>query len=243
MGRTSVCERSVWSLQNNPAGMAFLNSWHLGLYYENQWLLRETAFKAGAAIKSVPNVGCFGVSVQQFGGGQYSESRLGLAYARGFGPYLQLGLSADYLLLHWGEGYPNRGAFSISLGMQSQLTERLRAGACIFHPIPVKTATLNGDQLPVVMRFGLAFQCVDDFVVQVDVEKDRLRSGVRLSGGFEYLLLKQFSLRAGIQHNPDILSFGAAYSMRHLKVDVAAQMHQMLGASVQIGINYEFERQ
>ena len=92
----------------------------------------------------------------------------------------------------------------------------------------LKLKTLNEDALPVVMAMGLAYQFTEDFVGQFEVEKDSQRSGIRLSGGLEYLMFERFSLRAGVQHNPNILSFGVGYLVRNIHVDVAAQLHQVL---------------
>ena len=238
MGCTSVCEQSLWALQNNPAGLAMLQGWHAGLYYENLWLLRETAYKSGGLVRGIPHIGCFGLSVSQNGWSQYSENRIGIAYARDFGPYLQMGLQVDWLLLHFGEGYDDRNAIALDLGIQSQITERLRLGASLFNPLNNRLKTLNEDALPIVMRFGLAYQFTDSFVGQLELEKDSQYAGVHLCGGLEYLLFGQFSLRAGAQHNPNVICFGAGYMIRGLHVDVAAQLHQLLGASIQISLTY-----
>ena len=238
MGRTSVCEQGIWALQNNPAGLAGLKGWHFGLYYENQWMLKETAFKSGAVAKAIEGIGCLGVSVNQFGSDSYSESKIGMAYARDFGPYLHIGLQFDYLLLHWGGDYPNRGAPCFELGMQSQVTERLRLGAYLFNPFQLKLKTLNEERLPIVLRFGMAFQLANDFVMQCEMEKNSERTGIHLRGGFEYTLFNAFSLRAGAQFNPNVLSFGLGYTIQSIQVDAAAQLHQLLGASIQIGLGY-----
>lgn len=222
MGRTSVCEQSLWALQNNPAGLAYLTGWHFGIYYENQWLLRETAFKSGGVTKAFNGIGCFGLSISQFGSSNYNENKFGIAYARDFGPYLQLGLQFDYLLLHQGEPYPNRGSLGFELGVQSQVTQRLRLGAYLFNTL--------------VLRFGLSYQIADNFIAQCELEKDREKTGMQVRCGFEYTVFKAFSLRAGAQYNPKILSFGAGYAFKHVTVDVAGQLHQLLGASLQIGI-------
>ena len=224
LGGTSVCERSIWSLQNNPAGMARLEGWHFGLYYENQWMLRQTAFKCIGVSKNISDIGCFGLSVSQYGWSGFSENKFGLAYARDFGPYLQIGLQADWLLLHYGEGYADRHRPAFELGIQSQVTEKLLLGAYLFN--------LS------VMRFGLAYQLADHFIGQLEIEKNLQRAGIRLGGGFEYLLFGRLSLRAGAQYNPNIISFGVGYVIKNLHVDVAAQMHQALGASLQISVEY-----
>ena len=236
MGGTSVCEQSVWALHNNPAGLASLQGWHGGLYYENQWFLKETAFKSGGLAKDITGIGCFGLFVCQDGWSQFSENLFSIAYARDFGPYLQMGLRADWILLHLGEAYPDRHTPGFELGVQSQVTEKLRLGTTLFNPLNARLKTLNEDALPVVMKLGLAYQFTEDFVGQLELEKNSQRAGVRIGGGLEYLLLGRFSIRAGVQHNPDILSFGAGYVLNSLQVDIAAQMHQVLGASIQIGI-------
>lgn len=224
MGGTSVCEQSLWALQNNPAGLAMLQGWHFGLYYENQWLLRQTALKSGVMAKDIPGVGCLGLSVRQYGWSQFSENKFGIAYARDFGPYLSIGLQADWLLLHYGEGYKDRNIPAFELGAQSQVTEKIRLGVYFFN--------LS------VMRFGLAYQLTDNFVGQLEIEKDNQYAGVRLSSGFEYVLFERFCLRAGAQYNPNIICFGAGYVIRNIKVDMAAQMHQVLGTSIQISVEY-----
>ena len=239
MGRTGVCERNLWSLQNNPSGIAMLSGWQLGGYYENAWLLKETSHKSLGALMAFDKIGVVGIDVVHFGGSTYSESLFGIAYARGFGPYLQLGIQGQAMLFHWGEGYPNRWAFSFALGAQSQVTETLRLGCCLINPIHGRLNTINNDPLPIVMRFGIAYQFTDDFVGQAEIERNHNNEGIRIGGGFEYRLFRQFYLRAGVQHHPDILSFGVGYQVKGIIMDVAAQLHQVLGGSIQVEVRIE----
>ena len=237
MGRSAVCEQGLWALQNNVAGIATLEGWHFGLYYENLWLLKETAFKGAGITRSLHGIGCIGLSFSQFGGSGYSENKLGVAFARSFGSYLQMGLQLDYLLLHWGEGYDSRGAFSFELGIQSQVTARLRLGVYLFNPIQSRWKTLNEDRLPIVLRFGLAYQFTEDFVGQLDVERDNSQRGIHVRSGFEYVIFKKCRLRAGVQLNPNVFCFGVGYEWRGFHFDVSAQLHQAIGASIPLGIN------
>ncbi|MBP5573356.1 MAG: hypothetical protein J6X40_04235 [Bacteroidales bacterium] len=239
MGGTSVSAHDVWAWQNNPAGTAYLHGWQAGLYYENRWMLRETAFKSAVLARSIEGVGCLGLSVNQFGGTEYSENKLGLGYARAFGPYLQLGLHVDGIWLHWGEGYRDRRGLSFALGMQSQLTERLRIGACVFNPLQIGMARDEGRLLPMTMRVGLSYRFTDGFVGQGEWAYDHSRHGMRLGGGFEYAVSDRFSLRAGAQYHPNLVSFGAGYRIGSIHVDVSGQLHQLLGASVQVSLVYQ----
>lgn len=239
MGRTSVCDSDIWALSNNPAGLARMRGWQCGLYYENKWMLRETAFKSGGLLKAVDCVGCIGLMVNQFGWSGQSENLLGLAYAREFGPHLAMGVRADCWWLHFGEGYPDRMVPSFMLGIQSQITEKLMLGATLFNPLNTRMKTLNGNALPIVMRLGCAYRFTDDFVGQCEVEKDSQVHGVRIGSGFEYTLFSRFQIRAGAQYNPNVISFGAGYDIKNLHVDVSAELHQELGASVQVGMEFK----
>ena len=236
MGGTSVASRGLWAMQNNPAGMANLDKISLGLYYENRWMLPETAYKCGAFALPT-KFGCLGMSFNQYGSSKYNENKFGLAYAKDFGRYLQIGLQLDYLLLKIGNDYGKFSAVTFELGLQSQVTDKLTLGTYIFNPVNFSfEQTLNHEKLPIVMRFGMAYQFTKDFIGQCEIEKNTEREGVSLRGGLEYEAVKNLYLRAGVQTNPGILSFGVGYAIRFAQVDVAAQLHNELGASVQIGM-------
>ena len=236
MGGSSVASQGLWAMQNNPAGMANLEKISLGLYYENRWMLPETAYKCGAFALPT-KFGCLGLSFNQFGSWKYNENKFGLAYAKDFGRYLQIGLQLDYLMLKIGNDYGTFNAFTFELGLQSQVTDKLTLGTYIFNPVSFSfEQTLNHEKLPIVMRFGLAYKFTKDFIGQCEIEKNTEKEGVSLRGGLEYEAFKQFYIRAGVQTNPGILSFGLGYTIRFAQINVAAQLHNELGASVQIGM-------
>ena len=243
MGGTAVASRGLWALQNNPAGMANLDQFSFGLYYENHWMLKETAFKS-AALAIPVKFGCLGLSFNQFGSSKYSENKYGLAYAKDFGPYLQIGLQLDYLMLSIGNDYDKQSAVTFELGIQSQDTEKLRLGTYIFNPVHIALQqSINQEKLPIVFRFGAAYQFTKDFVGQCEIEKNTDYEGVSLRGGLEYEALKDFYLRAGVQTNPGLLSFGLGYEIRFARIDVAAQLHEILGNTIQVGMVFSIGKQ
>lgn len=240
MGGSSVASQGLWAMQNNPAGMANLEKISLGLYYENRWMLSETAYKCGAFALPT-KFGNLGLSFNQFGGSKYNENKFGLAYAKAFGRYLQIGLQLDYLMLKVGNDYGKFSAVTFELGIQSQVTDRLTVGTYIFNPVNFSfEQTLNHEKLPIVMRFGLAYKFTKDFIGQCEIEKNTEHEGISLRGGLEYEAVRNLYIRAGVQTNPGILSFGLGYTISFAQVNVAAQLHNQLGASVQIGMIFSF---
>ena len=148
-----------------------------------------------------------------------------------------MGLQLDYLSIHTGNDYGRQRAITFELGIQSQVTEKLRLGTYIFNPVSFRLEqSLNQEKLPIVFRFSAAYQFTKDFIGQCEIEKNTDHEGVTLRGGLEYEALKHFYLRAGLQTNPGMLTFGLGYELRFAKIDVAAQLHEVLGPSIQIGM-------
>ncbi|MGP1446257.1 MAG: hypothetical protein ACTTKO_01835 [Candidatus Limimorpha sp.] len=241
MGRVTTCAQDLWALQNNPAGLSRLDGFSFGLYYENRWMQKATAFKcAGIAVPT--KFGSIGLGFNQFGYENYHENKFGLAYAKAFGPYIQIGLQLDYLLLNTGFDYGSQSAATFELGLQSHLTEKLTLGAYVFNPAHFKLNTFNDEPVPVVMRFGLAYRFTKTFVGECEIEKNTDYEGVSLRGGLEYEAVKHFYIRAGAQTNPGIFTFGVGYRISVVQIDVSAQMHQVLGQSLQIGMTFSFDK-
>lgn len=241
MGGCSAASKGLWSIQNNPAGLAGMDRISLGLYYENRWMLPETAFKCGAFSLPVNNFGTLGLSFNQFGGSKYSENKFGLAYAKAFGRYLQIGLQLDYLSIKTTDDYSKLNAVTFELGIQSQVTEKLSLGTYIFNPIDITLKqTINHEKLPIVFRFGAPYLFTKGFIGQCELEHNTNRGGITLRGGLEYEAAKNLFLRAGLQANPGILSFGLGYEISILQINVAAQLHQQLGSTIQIGMIFSF---
>lgn len=249
MGGSSVAAQGLWALQNNPAGMAKLERTSFGLYYQNLWMVEQTAYKCG--VVAIPlNVGTIGMSFNQFGNEDYNENKIGLAFARDFGRYLQIGLQLDYCLFHYAEDYGSKSALTFELGIQSKITDKLTLGTYIFNPAHLKiNQTLNNEPLPIVFRFGASYKFTKDFVGQVELEKNTDFDGVSLRGGLEYEAVKDFFIRAGAQigvnrlQQQGLLTFGLGYKIKFAEINVGAQMHQVLGSSINIGMIFNIGKQ
>lgn len=242
MGNSCVTSQGIWAMQNNPAGLAELQKMSIGLYYQNQWMLPETADKSAAF--AVPlNMGTIGVSFNQYGSSNFNENKIGLAYARSFGRYLQIGLQLDYCLLKIAEEYGNKSALTFELGIQSQVTDKLTLGTYIFNPARFTLKqTINQEPLPIVFRFGASYKFTKDFIAQLEVEKNTDFEGFAFRGGLEYEAVKDLFIRAGAQIGTDrfeqqgLLTFGLGYQIKFVEINVGAQMHQVLGAGVNVGM-------
>jgi hypothetical protein len=240
MGKASVALTDFWSIQNNPAGIATQRSFAAGIAYQSRFMMKELGLKSVAAVVPL-NFGVIGVSFNQFGYNLYNENKLGIAYARSFGEKYRLGLQLDYLANHFAEGYENFNTVTFELGAQADVTESLSVGAYVFNLPRVKRSDLTDERLPVVMRFGLLYHFTPSFLGTVEVEKQLdFEPDVRF--GMEYLLNERFVVRAGLSVNPGLFTFGTGLHLGDFRFDIAAGLHQVLGASVQAGLIYTLSK-
>jgi hypothetical protein len=237
MGNASVCLSDFWSIQNNPAGMALQPFLSAGVYYENQFLLKALSLKS-AAIVAPMQWGVLGLSFNQYGYNLYSENKFGLAYARSFGQLLRIGLQLDYQTTNISEDYKDAGFVTFELGIQSTLNEKISLGAYVYNPIRMEISSYPGQKVPMIMRFGLTYSFMPEFIGVAEIEKN-FEQKVSLRLGLEYMIQERFFIRTGIDTNPGIYTMGAGIHFTRLQFHIAASMHQTLGVSTQAGLTFQ----
>ncbi len=235
----SVALGGFWSVQNNQAGMAMIKHLSMGMAYENRFLIPHTGTGDLAIIYPL-KFGNIGASLSYFGYPLYHEMKLGLAYARSFGPKLRIGLQLDYLLTALGEGYGKRSNVTFALGIQSDVTDKLTLGLWVFNPVRVKLSDYANEKIPAVFRFGLAYHFSPRLLATAEVEKNTAFQPVILRGGVEYVIKEQFSFRVGVGTSGDVFSFGFGWHKKHLQFDIGTAMHQSLGFSPQSSLVFSF---
>ena len=231
MGNSSVALNDFWSIQNNPAGLANCHFLSAGLSYENRFLMKELSYYNGAFVMPV-KIGVFGLSFSRFGFENYNENKIGLTYARAFGPHLKMGLKLDYLSFKFSGDYAKRRTATFEFGLQTDITDDLCFGVYIFNPINVKLKTTVNQHIPVVFRFGLSYKITKDFLVTSEVEYNS-ESKFDYRIGLEYNTLKNFYIRVGVHTNPATACFGVGYTLNRVIIDVSATMNQYTGVSFQ----------
>ena len=239
LGRCSVALSDFWSIHNNPAGVALWKDFSAGIAYENRFLMKELGYKNAAVVLPI-NIGSFGLSVSQFGYDKYNENKIGIAYARSFGPHLRMGIQLDYLLFKFTGDYTRRSTATFELGIQSNITDDLCVGVYLFNSIKVKIKSLNNERVPIIMRLGLSYNLTKDFIATCELEED-FEKNYQAGLGLEYKAVKNFFIRTGIRTYPNVYCLGIGYSYRWITLDVAAEIHQILGVSFQSSLIFRIK--
>lgn len=238
LGKCSVASNDFWSLYNNPAGISSYNL-SIGISYENRFLLKELGYKNIGVLLPL-NIGVVGISFSRFGYEHYNENIIGIALARNFGPQLKIGLKLDYIYLKFSGEYKNFSTPTFELGLQYEINENLSLGAYLFNPIHVKIKTTFNYKIPIVMRLGFSYFINKNFMLTSEIE-EIFEDNFSYRFGIEYECYENSYIRSGFQINPELLTFGIGYNYRYCIIDIAGQMNQNLGTSLNCSLIFKLK--
>ncbi len=239
MGRSSVALTGFWNIQNNQAGIALMDQFGVGVYYESQFTLSQLSSKS-AAFMAPTGIGVLGITFNHFGYSLYNDIKIGLVYARSFGQYFRIGLQLDYLQTTLGDDYGSKKNVTFEIGIQSDVTDKLTLGAWVYNPIMVKLADYDDEKMPAIFRFGIAWHIMDGFVATVEAEKNTNFQSILIRGGLEYGIKDKFFFRGGFGTQKEIFSMGFGFKIKAIRFDISAVMHESLGFSPQASLIFRF---
>ncbi len=240
MGNASVSLSDVWSAQHNQAGLGFVRDISAGVYYENRFLIKEISIR-GAAVALPVKGGTFGLCITNFGYTLYNENKYSLSFAKAFGEKFSMGIAMDYLTTKIAEGYGSKGLLAAEVGMIAKPIKNLSIGVHVYNPTRAKIASYNDERLPTIIRLGADYSFSDKVILAIETRKD-IAQKEEFRAGIEYKAVKEFYLRIGISTNPTLSCFGFGINLKNLKIDFAANYHQVLGISPQLGLSYNFAK-
>jgi hypothetical protein len=237
MANSTVAVYDFWGLSFNQAAIARQKGPVAGVYFENRFLTKEMSL--GAMGFSMPaGGGVMGVSATFFGYSQYHESKIGLTYARKLSDKISVGVQLNYLYASVA-GYGNKGSIAGELGMIYELLPGLNLGAHIFNPTRTKVASYNNEQIPTIIKIGMAYSFSERVLVSIEAEKDIVENPI-FKAGIEYGLTENLFVRGGIGTNPTLNSLGVGFYFGSLKFDISSSFHYLLGYSPQASFVYQF---
>jgi hypothetical protein len=230
----------VFSLFNNPAGLAQINWREIGIYYSpSPFGLNELA-NGYMAYTEPLGFGSVGIGAMTYGFDLYRESRLLLSFSSLYLNKLFAGISLNYHFVSI-QGYGNKAIFYLNGGCLGYLTDEMRMGFYIQN-INQASFTSHEDQIPISINVGLSYNINEFLSLNIDVEKD-IRYNASLRSGINYDIIDNFSLRIGFANEPSEFSCGIGIHYSYFNFDYAVFTHPDLGLTHQAGIIISFEKE
>jgi len=243
-GRSSaICNASVtltdlWSSFNNQAGLAYLTSPEAGISYESRFRLKEMSYKSFAFAYPLKS-GTIALSSSQYGFNLWSESKVGLAYAKSFNRYFSGGIQLDYLYLNKEDPYGNKSILTFEVGILSKISNRIAVGFHLFNPLNSSISEYSDERLQACLRLGASYKVSESFSLMAETEK-QINDLPTFRCGAEYELNQFVCFRTGVNTSLSSFSFGTGITYAHFHFDLSSSYHQVLGFSPQASVTYVF---
>ncbi len=236
MGNASATFSDINSIFSNQAGLANLTKTEVILFAGQNYFVNEIR-NIAAAVAYPSDLGTFGLNLHYYGFQDYNEQKVGFNYARKLTQNLSLGVQINYIGFRIPE-YGNKGIFSAEIGVRSQILKGLIVAAHIANPIRIEV--VDGENLPTIFKFGVAYLPSKKLTITGEVEKD-IEFPAMVKFGLEYQLADPFFVRFGVATNPALFNFGMGFLIKEkLIIDAAASYHQTLGFSPALSIRFGF---
>ena len=227
----------VFSLFNNPAGLAQFNWRELGIYYSPApFGFRELA-NAFTAYSEPLGFGSAAIGVMSYGYDLYREIKIIPCFSLRYFNKLFAGISVTYHHVSI-MGYGSKSVYYVNAGILIYLTNNLRTAFSLCN-INRASFTSNDDPIPVVLKTGLSYDVINNFSLNTALEKD-VRYNLSFMSGINYDVTDNFSLRVGFANEPSKFSGGIGIHISGFSFDYAFFTHPDLGFTHQAGIIISF---
>ena len=121
------------------------------------------------------------------------------------------------------------------------LSEKLHAGFSVFNPVGGVLNKTAKEKIASVYRGGLGYEISDKFFISAEVIKEENKN-VGVNAVFQYVLVKQLLVRAGINTVNTQPFVGVGLKFGQFRIDLATAYHQQLGISPALMLLFDFQK-
>ena len=230
----------VFSIFNNPAGLAQMNWREVGVYYSPAPFGLSELANGFVAYHEPTSIGSFAIGGMSYGFDLYRESKFSLGYSYNYLNKFFAGVTINYQTVSI-QNYGNDVALFFNIGGLAYVSNILRLGFSIQN---INRASFgdDDDQIPMIFNTGFSYDVVDELTLNFAVEKD-IKYKASFQFGINYDIIEYLSLRTGFSNEPSKYSAGIGINYSMFSLDYAMYTHNDLGLTHQAGIIISFGRE
>ncbi len=234
LAHTSTTFQGISGIYGNIAGLAYIDGYAGDASYNGRYNLKELATVSLAGAYGT-RLGTFGILASRYGFESYSESKVGLAYARKIGRGLYLGGMLD-LLQYSSEGHGTTNKITFEGSLYSELTDRIHMGVSFFSPGTVKLTEIQS--IPSRLSIGVKYMVSSKATLIADVTKIAERiAEVKLA--VDYELTERVGLRMGSSVSLSTFHVGSYVSItENIRLTGAYSYSNHLGSTPSVSFTY-----
>jgi len=232
----SAYRKDVLAIGNNQATLAELTAVSAGLYSEKRFMQKGLDYYQ-LAVDIPTGLGHAGIKTVYAGGEGYSETQLGLVYARRLGNLVSLGVQFNYNGVS-AAGYGNAAIISAEAGLLMHVTGKLHAGVQVSNPVGGRFGYDKHEKLPSVYKTGLGYDVSEQLFIGVQLVKEEGQP-LNVQTGICYQLLHFLTARAGVQSSNGSFYLGVGLIKKSFRIDIVANYHNQLGYTPALVLLFE----
>lgn len=235
--RLSACDNrtpDAFASGLNQAAMAGQKSVSAGMAAERRFMMAEIQnilLLVNVPLKSL-SVGFRG---SRFGNAAFSETSVGLAFAKELSSQFSVGIQLSYFSRSAGS-YGKASAIHGEAGVMLRLSETLNAGIHIYNPTGVRLGK-STERLASVFSLGLGYAPSEKLFLAADIQKVEDQP-VNFHSGFHYYVVDRVRVSAGMTSAASSFYLGAGIRFKDLLITFSASHHPYLGWSPGIITSY-----
>ena len=245
MSDVAVAIPDFWSMYSNQAALPFYGKTAIGVSYDNRYLLKETSTSGLGFVFPLKNGSdVFAANICNYGGGDFGEMKIGIAYSKSFASVFSFGLQFDYLLNYFKDAtYGKRSGFTFETGLYGKINKNFSLGFHVYNPARLKMITYNNtvEYIPTILRLGFIYTLPQKCIIGFDIEKN-LDTKMQCHVGVEYTFFPFLILRGGLRLPDFSFSIGLGTEIKGLSIDFSSSFHPYLGYSPQLAVIYAIKR-
>ncbi len=234
-GQVSSLFRDVWSADNNPGALGYLNRNAAAVSFERRF--SSFSLLSFSMAGRHDKWGSFGLTASRFGPDFFNQNRTGISWGKSFG-IAAIGLQGQWYQVS-AANLPARHYFLLNFGGLARLGEKLLFSGYIGNLSQTKSSDYTDQILPTQLKAGLAFQPGSNLQLMLEIQKD-LDEKAGVNAGVEYRFSKGAFARTGFSSASGSGSLGFGLLWRDLQIDFGSAWHPELGLSHCIGLQYLF---
>ncbi len=235
---SNVTASNTWSGMNNPAGLGMHSAFHLGLSYNNRYMVPEMGTQA--VVANIPaGPGTLSSSFIYFGAKQYHESHMVLAYGKTLAKWLSMGINFAYHSQSVEAIKKRASAITGEIGLIAIPAKGLEIGLNIKNPTQSAYGRLKGEGLSSGMQTGISLSEDKNYVVAAQINWNEFRDFTFIMAA-ECFIVKYLFIRVGMKFPvSQSFSFGLGTNFQRFSMDLGFEQHSVLGLSSALSISYK----
>lgn len=225
------------ALRINPSALALTNKNIAGISYEYTFSNIEGLHNIYAGFARPIFYGGLGIGISEFGFEEEKEQALTAAYSIKLAKDFCAGAGADIYLIQnkrTGTGF----AYGFNIGLLGNISKKWYLGVFGHNLNVPQFSNTEESILPVSMQAGIGYKPFEDISSEIDLSiTDK---NIRLHTGGEFLIMDFLTLCAGMQTNPNVISFGFGIFYRAIRINYGCSYLADLPLSHIISISSQF---